>query len=693
LLISKGSKHIYHHLSRAVIQKNYNDFVCSYGCENVSAIISTSTFKPETFYVSQKRRGEKLIFFDDVDFYTWVMDMIKDVCQCLPIVGDISDFYDIAYKNVITLLNYENTAKKIACQEFIDIVRRVVAYTLIGDVNAEIDTAKKFNNLVDTIMPEVLAHFSNSMLTLKELLLFSILSGLSGLDVKGAPAAVSKYSGKGLPMLKYFSMFPHQATQDYIFSLKNLYNECDTSLYDFASFENVLVNKKQLIWMTDDYIESHFDLLVISLILKRFSISVTIIPKNGRHGNDLCYADLKKMISSDLVPELSDYLNTGRLKISSLGPKMGAANIRKLSKECIDLMSNADVIFMKGCRIHEMLQGGLNIDSFSSFTVVRHFTEISSGVTITQKAALLIHLAPKEYSFWGTRFNDAVKMGEETQNYRCTCTTKDHFRRKQMYDIETIVNEFTLLKKILAKYNGDKRPVYQEMNILAEKIAVYTTQQYNLKSNTYSNLKRPDVARIDCHMWEALVRQIKKHIDCDLHNVLLLDAGTGDGCAIEKAINLGMKVLGLDNSTGFIETLIKKEKQGVIPPNSFVMSDMCSMDCIEDNTFDVVRMNASLSHLPIISCGYTVDLALSEAYRVLKMDGLIFISVKAGEGHVLIDTNEGLGKRFYQMYSHENLNVILTRNGFVNVDKIDAVESRNQNTIHWIAHIAQKVKK
>lgn len=83
-----------------------------------------------------------------------------------------------------------------------------------------------------------------------------------------------------------------------------------------------------------------------------------------------------------------------------------------------------------------------------------------------------------------------------------------------------------------------------------------------------------------------------------------------------------------------------------------------------DNSFDVVRQNASILHLPLIGKGYMADKAISESFRVLKKGGLIYIFVKKGFSLEFVDTNEGLGGRVFQFYTEERLSEVVKRNGF-----------------------------
>jgi ubiquinone/menaquinone biosynthesis C-methylase UbiE len=254
-----------------------------------------------------------------------------------------------------------------------------------------------------------------------------------------------------------------------------------------------------------------------------------------------------------------------------------------------------------------------------------------------------------------------------------------------MINIEEIIAEFSRLQSIKNSYTGDKFSLYQEMNMLAQKIEQYTAEQYNKNCKIYKNLNRTN----NPELWSILLNEAENYLGKKTNELSLLDVGTSDGNAIEYASSLGINVLGVDNSSGFINELQEKASAGKIPIKSFLFSSMCDIN-VKDKQFDIVRMNASLLHLPIIEKGFTVDLALSEANRVLKDKGLLFVSVKYGSGLALHDTKEGLGKRVFQFYDHELLNDILTRNGFVTTVSLDRFKNRNGETIHWIIHIAKK---
>ena len=676
-------------LNEEYLSMHYDAFMCSYGNVDVSEIISRHNFSPETFFVEQKQNEVELLFFRDVSFHDWIINMIEDIVSHVDNGHDNMEMAtEQVYDNVLYLLKYKNSAAQIANQEFVDIIRRVVAYTLTGDVDSKIHTANNFNALASRFLPHVIERFRRLNLSAREMLQYSIASGLSGLDLKGAPAAASSYSKDGIMMGYYHSLDDATAAEHYIESLNNLYNKSRAYLFDWDIFIQLLKENKKLVWMTDDYIESHFDLLVIASLLREYDAHIEIIPKNGYHGNDLAYHDLMELLSGNLFKELKPFLANGRLIVSQYGPKMGAANIRKLSSECVASLKNAGLLFAKGCRIHEMLQGGLSIDLFTSFFVVRTISEITSGLLAEQNQAVFLHLSPREYSFFGVAYENSRPKSINGKNINfCASTIVDHHERKRKENIEELVEELETLRRIDSSYASDKYPLQLEMNMIAQKIEKYTAEQYDMKCRVYSNLNRPDMSKDE--LWELLFNEVKLCLDKAPDEISLLDVGAGDGRAMEYASSLGIRVFGVDNSKGFIDVLQEKSSKGLIPQNSFLLANMSDLP-LEDASFDVVRMNASLLHLPLIGAGFTVDLAIENAKRVLKPGGLLYILVKKGNGQALIDTNEGLGKRYYQMYTHEMLETVLLRNGFIPINKVDKTELRNQDTIEWIAHIAQK---
>lgn len=464
-------------LDHSIIDANLSTILCEYSCEDSSSIIARSSFTPESFRIAEKRKGRLLLFFNNTPYDTWINNMIWDQLNVLTIKeSEKRDLLNQSFDNINTLLQFKYNGipleEQIINQEFVDILRNVIYFTVYGAFGDHIDTAGQFNTLASKILPSVISLLEMSKPSLKELFLFSVASGRSGLDLKGAPAAASAYANEGIPMKQYLSMDSSIAASDYYSCLRQLIAEARTPIFHWNEFIDAIQQSKKIVWFTDDYIESHFDLLFIHKLLETYTnLAIEIIPKNGRYGNDLSYDDSLNLIQGLFAPKLLKYYDSGRLTVSPYGPKMGAANIRKLSNSCARDISKADIVMIKGCRMHEMLQGGLNAHSFSAFIVCRELSEITTGLNSREYPITLVHLSPGEYAFWGTEpsLSQQIRFNGRTIN-ACTSTLVDHERRKAIVDPQKIVYEIELIQKLIPYYSGNKDPLYKEIDLLENKI-------------------------------------------------------------------------------------------------------------------------------------------------------------------------------------------------------------------------------
>ena len=251
-----------------------------------------------------------------------------------------------------------------------------------------------------------------------------------------------------------------------------------------------------------------------------------------------------------------------------------------------------------------------------------------------------------------------------------------------------LVKEFNeIINKVKKSDNRDC--LLKRADEIAEQIIDITCQTYENVWERYKEVRGNKIKEIDNICWETLNKYIEKYISCDKSKISILDVATGHGRDIIYGQSLGYNVVGIDNCEGFIDLLSQHCANGLIKSNSYKKCDMRSL-AFPDCSFEVVRHNASLLHLPLIGKGYTVDLAISEAYRVLKPGGLLYIFVKEGTSLELHDTNEKLGGRIFQFFSHQMLNEVVNRNGFTIVHSSDEIEIRDSSTINWILLIAQK---
>jgi len=265
-------------------------------------------------------------------------------------------------------------------------------------------------------------------------------------------------------------------------------------------------------------------------------------------------------------------------------------------------------------------------------------------------------------------------------------------------NVENVVNTQVSSVELVKQFNdimrqsneiADNNILLEKANKIAVQIIDVTLQTYESTCDVYKFVRGNKLKEIDVICWSTLIKYIDKYISTDKYNVNILDVGTGNGRDLIHGQSLGYNVIGIDNCNGFIELLAKHQIDGLIKANSYKKCDMRALD-FPDCSFDVVRHNATLLHLPLIGKKYTVDLALNEAFRVLKPNGLLYIFVKTGTTLEIHDTRESLGERIFQYFSHKTLNDAVTRNDFTIIYTSDEVELRENNTIDWILLIAQK---
>ena len=254
-------------------------------------------------------------------------------------------------------------------------------------------------------------------------------------------------------------------------------------------------------------------------------------------------------------------------------------------------------------------------------------------------------------------------------------------------EIQEKIDRFNYLQKKSNVQDEEK----QEKNHLASEFLAITKQTYDKTAITYSQVNETRMMDIVVEKINNLFETAKRVLNKSIDEMSILDVGTGPGRDIKYIDSKGVKkVVGLDNSEGFIELLTELATKKEIPKDSFVKGDMLNLP-FDDNTFDIVRQNASLLHIPITTKGEMLDKAMQENSRVLKEKGLLYVSVKKGEGVQYIDTKDGLGGRIFQLHTIETITKVVEQNKFKILDIKEETEERNGNNINWIYIIAKKI--
>jgi len=700
LLFIRITNHLFSTLKKQKMnkQKNVQYFLGdSFSLKDVNGnLYIHSDFKPQSFSLFDRRNRDFLINKDEADYAKWLSGVISDFydrCVLEKNRNNRKNIIDDVVKDIDVLLNTELNGVKLEHliwnQEFPDIAYKVFTSVLDKHNVLYQHSHEQFNQFSLDFIPKVIEkNLLNE--SIKTLLKYSIASGISGLDLKGTTAAASKLNNSGIEMAPYLERMPEDSIDDYFNKLSEKALNPD-SVLEVDTFISDIKSNKLLIWFTDDIIESCFDLFLIQKILLEYdNMNVVVIPKNGSHCNDLSWEQLEMLLSKELYKPLRKLAALGRFWWSKNGPDMGAMNLSKISPEIRGLIQISDFAFIKGCRIHELINGAFPIPYYSGFIVSRSSSEIISGFSAEKSPLLFFKTHKNQYSFYNIYdiINDKINISIERS------TIKDYLMRKELTEGGKIVIE---LKKLLKQYHEkrekDKRPILFDILFLSEKLIEITKFTYNSQHKQYTNVRWSEPHDLDKKLWERLLHTYNSiHTEKINEKIRLLDVATGNGRDLIYAQKtLGIDAVGIDNSESFISDVKQLEKEGKISPNSIFIGDMRDLSMFDSESFDIVRHNASILHMPFVEKEYLADKAMSEAYKLLRKKGLLYVNTKKGDDIEFVDTKEGLGGRFFQFYNEDNLSTLLIRNGFRILNISTEKELRNNDIVEWLCAIALKV--
>lgn len=201
-----------------------------------------------------------------------------------------------------------------------------------------------------------------------------------------------------------------------------------------------------------------------------------------------------------------------------------------------------------------------------------------------------------------------------------------------------------------------------------------TINSYDNFSNEYfqrsQKLFRPD----DIGKFLSLIKP-KSHI---------LDAGCAFGRDSKAFIEKGYKVVGIDLSQKLLD--IAKE---YVPQLDARLMDIRKIE-FPDNYFDAIWSSASIHHVSLNE-GKQV---IKKFYNILKIDGILYLLTRIGNGEEVIEDKEIKGfKRYFSYFSEKELTNYVNSLGFTILEKHIYNEHKQFNTgndINYLVIFARK---
>jgi SAM-dependent methyltransferase len=162
----------------------------------------------------------------------------------------------------------------------------------------------------------------------------------------------------------------------------------------------------------------------------------------------------------------------------------------------------------------------------------------------------------------------------------------------------------------------------------------------------------------------------------------ILDLGCGPGHHSKYFSSLGFDVVGIDLSIAMIEIARRESVKSV-----FHVMDILELN-FEKGTFDGIWASASLLHVPKIKMKFV----LKKLKEILVDNGILYISLKQGEGsEIFIDNRYGGVEKYYVYYDPEEIEKLLKNVGF-NIIEIQPKDKRTiYDTNSWIHIFCQKL--
>ncbi len=167
----------------------------------------------------------------------------------------------------------------------------------------------------------------------------------------------------------------------------------------------------------------------------------------------------------------------------------------------------------------------------------------------------------------------------------------------------------------------------------------------------------------------APTKELEKYISLLPSGGTILDAGCGPGRDCRYFTDHGFRVTGFDLSDEFLK-IARKEA----PKATIVKQDLRDVH-FSDGSFDGIWSCTTLLHLDRSD----IPNVLARFYKILKQNGLLFVSMKEGSGEADVSEERSSNMpRHYTYFSVSEFKELLKRAGFI----VEDIYSWNEKDFH-----------
>lgn len=378
------------------------------------------SYLPGTFILAERKGNPEFLDPHEPDLATFIREMVIDDLRLLSDVGILSSPSGLTKERAAEvvlagleapLADGQSLNAMITNQEVTDTVWCFLKLLIFGNLQEPLHTHERQVSIGHNVALQMLT--DAPAMDLHTIAKRSVMSGLIGTNVKETTKLVgpSRVLGRTPFPLDFETEIAQQAKQ-----IQRLFaDRADRGLAldCWDCYQREVLERPgpaRLVFCTDDYVETLFDLYFVQAqMLAKPDLHVTILPRNGRYGNDACHCDVCALLDHHLFRKLKGAREEGRLAVCAEGPVMGGINGRKLSPVAASILTQADVVVVKGARAYEMLQG-LKKPTYFAFNIVRSYTESITGIDAENAQGAFVRQAPGAPSFSGFRLRARRKM-------------------------------------------------------------------------------------------------------------------------------------------------------------------------------------------------------------------------------------------------------------------------------------------
>jgi ubiquinone/menaquinone biosynthesis C-methylase UbiE len=200
-----------------------------------------------------------------------------------------------------------------------------------------------------------------------------------------------------------------------------------------------------------------------------------------------------------------------------------------------------------------------------------------------------------------------------------------------------------------------------------------TIEAYNKIAKDFHSRNSVTIYDKEYLLFKSLIGEGKK----------ILEIGCGTGRDAKELINLNFDYTGVDASEGMIK--IAREQ---VPNGNFDLGDFYNLD-FQNETFDGFWAAASFLHVP----KNDIDKVLSEAKRILKTNGVGFISLKQKtflNESVIKEEKAGGIERFFAFWTKDSFSEVLKKNGF-KLENFSKRQEKDKSKTIWLCFLVRKI--